>query len=340
MITFSSTGDAFVFDTNIWEPSHAVQQRDPYPDTCKGCYLRGDRKRKPYGRKNVLGEFRWDETFESYRFDKFPIRCRKCERVKKRKDRMKRTLNRLSFFCIENAPPDKPWDKYAKMVTVTLPSEFDDSRRPEEQIKELFTAFTKFRRFYEKIGIIKGGTFNIEITSRINLLDPEIPWFAMKFHAHIHAVVCMPYLDSKNGTLQAFSQSGLKFGLGLVHVRGKPYDVPPWKYHLHLGNYIAKYITKSGRRASPFGKMFMGYKIPPVMIHYGQESNASKTNLQLLNRNALSNQWAYRRTRTHILSRSLAFCQYCQSQVNAPRKDGANQQHESSYDSSYFRCLA
>lgn len=256
-----------------------ICEKKPYNITCDRCFLRGDTNREPHVVVTPNGDRIWKETFESYRFDKYPIRCRRCERVNKSRTRMKRTLAKLAPLCLALAPADKPWDKYAKMVTAPLPSEpltvkeeclhYEDVYN--SQLLQLRKYWKKFRRYYKNL--MKGGTYVVEVTHKVNFDRDKGPWFATKFHFHIHAVVAMPYLSSKNGSLQAFSNSGPKFGLGLVHVRGKPYGIPPWEYSKHLGNYICKYFTKQTWRASPFG-MLIGY-VPPDTEHATENSTIS-----------------------------------------------------------------
>lgn len=286
--------------------------------------------------------FRWDESYESYRYDKFPIRCRRCENNNRKESRMKRTLKTLCWFAKDHAP--NYWDIYPKMVTVTLPSEpldlhdelYNYDLVKESQLRAVIAGWKKFRKYYELIML--GGTYVVEITTKVNFDREKGNWFAPKFHAHIHAVVQMPYLDSKKGLLQAFSESGRKFGLGLVHVKGKPKGEPAYKYYRNIGNYLSKYITKGRRRQNPFGKL-IGYRPPPVIVHYGKKSNAIKTTLQHWHRLNAVGSGIYRRCIADILFRSMAFCVYCKSQTLPPISRRFNQQYACSHDTKSGTCL-
>lgn len=280
--TFSSIGDVSV-KTRFAPRSRCMTcriypcecPREPWLVSCGKCPYRGNRLAQRNMTVRNDGTEVYHESLRDYHLDRFAVRCRRCERVNKSRTRMKRTLRKLAPLCKELAHSSRPWDKYAKMVTATLPSEpltleqelFEYDAIFQSQLQVLRKRWNKFRRHYKNLML--AGTYVPEVTVKVNFDRSKGAWFAPKFHHHIHAVVQMPFLDHKSGRLQAFSESGKKFGLGLVHVRGKPYKVKPWDYTDHLGNYLCKYFTKDKFRACPFGKL-IGY-VPPVEEHGTQE---------------------------------------------------------------------
>jgi hypothetical protein len=151
---------------------------------------------------------------------------------------------------------------YPKMVTVTLPSVPDDPRTLEEQLQELKVKWIRFRKHYEKQGSWLGGVYCTESTLKVNFDRDKGPWFGIKHHAHIHAVVVTPWLTPSE--LIKFSESGHDFGLGRASVRGKPPGTPGKDFARHLAHYLSKYVTKAhvGVRSANFG-MIIGRPWPP-----------------------------------------------------------------------------
>ncbi len=231
--------------------------------TCTECDFRGDVSADP--------DWNWIMTPRGYYWketDKYPNRCRTCERNKKRFQRMKRSIQKLY---------DISFDKYRtygypKMLTVGLPSKWNDDRHHKDQVKELKKRFKKLRQellHYQ----VEGGIFQVELTQKVRF-DNDL-YGEEKYHAHVHAVVVMPYIPPK--ALPAFSEIGLKFGLGRIHIRGKDKSYKRSKdYKSHLASYLSKYITKDNvnGRSSRWGCMMK--KVTAVTSNPKEkESNSS-----------------------------------------------------------------
>ena len=99
-----------------------------------------------------------------------------------------------------------------------------------------------------------------------------------KYHAHVHAVVVMPYIPPK--ALPAFSEIGLKFGLGRIHIRGKDKSYKRSKdYKSHLASYLSKYITKDNvnGRSSRWGCMMKKIRHAPLADKFSNPPKEGQT---------------------------------------------------------------
>jgi len=223
-----------------------------YAFTCSRCKSHGDRELDDDWviTRNYTGpEAMWKNL-------KYPDRCRRCEKHKKRYQRMRRSLERLLEFSLEYR------QGYPKMVTVALPSVPDDPRTLEEQLAELKRKWKAFRLSHQGV-LFLGGVYATESTLKVNFDRDKGPWFGIKHHVHIHAVVAMPYLSTHKELIE-FSESSLKFGLGRTSLRGRPTNATGKSFVKHLAHYLSKYVTKHGVgvRSANFGKL-IGYRPPP-----------------------------------------------------------------------------
>lgn len=265
--------------------------------TCEKCSHRGDKNADFDWQKIVASTesgYKWVEVHH------LPDRCSKCDAARSRFKRTRRALekmfrlsrdiygeyplsdkqiaaNVLTQDIIDNAEEGsqkshrkliEPRPKnYPKMVTISLPSIPDDPRSFQEQLKELKRKWIKFRKYYQKLGIFHGGIYVIECTHKVNFDRDKGNWFGVKYHVHIHAAIVMPFFNRHR--LLAFSDSGVKFGLGRASVTGRPTDLKEGEHYSpaqHLAHYLSKYITKGsvGNRCSNFGKL-IGYRHNPAL---------------------------------------------------------------------------
>jgi hypothetical protein len=217
-----------------------------YQFTCNRCDYRGNPEAEPDWVRivaNTESGYKWVEV------DKYPLRCTPCDTHYRRYKRSRRNLERAINLAMEYR------QGYPKMITVTLPSVPDDPRTLKDQLKELLRKWGKFRKFHCGTGTWLGGIYCVESTLKVNFDRDKGPWFGIKHHAHIHAVVICPFYSKKK--LIEFSESGYDFGLGRASVRGRPSGVSGSKFAKHLAHYMSKYITKGhvGVRSANFGML-------------------------------------------------------------------------------------
>ncbi len=176
---------------------------------------------------------------------------------------MKKSLQRLTDYSM-----DKHFG-WPKMLTVALPSEYGDARSKQEQIAELRKKWRKLRKVLEERAGIDAGISVVECTTKVDFSQDlyGIP----KYHAHIHAAVCMPFMQ-KDEFVELCSTAGEDVGLGRLNIVGRKTSSKDYKSH--LANYLSKYLSKSNDtgNASNFGKL-IGYRSPPR--EHGEEDSAS-----------------------------------------------------------------
>ncbi len=241
--------------------------------TCTNCQFRGDLTTDP--------DWNWIHTPRGYKWketDRYPNRCKECEKIKKRFQRMKRAIQKLYDITFNKYRTYG----YPKMMTVGLPSQWNDTRSKNEQIMELKKKFRILRKDLLNYQI-EGGVFSVECTQKVRF-ENDI-YGEEKYHAHIHAVVIMPWIPPK--ALPDFCAIGLKHGLGRMNIKGKTngdYD-RPMDYKSHLASYLSKYITKEGvnGRSSRWGAMMKS--IPRKL----KESECSTTDKRLEKKTGTSN---------------------------------------------------
>ena len=239
---------------------------DFYQFTCSRCEYQGNPNSDPdwirVSNRPTDSGHKWIEV------DKYPVRCTPCDTHYRRYKRTRRSLERLINLAMEYR------QGYPKMITVTLPSVPDDPRSLEEQLKELKVKWTKFRKYWVSTGLWLGGIYCTESTLKVNFDRSKGPWFGIKHHAHIHAVVVCPFF-SKNELIK-FSESAADFGLGRASVRGRPKGVSGGQMAKHLAHYMSKYITKGhvGVRSANFG-MLIGYPWPVKFRSNAKDSTKS-----------------------------------------------------------------
>lgn len=235
-----------------------------YQFTCKRCDYQGDKNAKV----DLIKLKYLDDESKFIEVGKYPVRCTPCDTHYRRYKRTRVAIERLVSLSMEYR------QGWPKMVTVTLPSVPDDPRTLPEQLVELKKKWTHFRKHYGSSWL--GGIYCTESTLKVNFDREKGPWFGIKHHAHIHAVVATPFL--KKPELIKFSESGHDFGLGRASIRGRPKLTTGKAYASHLAHYVSKYITKGhvGVRSANFGKI-IGYRPPPPMSggKNGKDSTSS-----------------------------------------------------------------
>ena len=193
------------------------------------------------------------EAFKSIEVNRYPDRCRDCDRNRKRHSRMWRALKELdnwNHYLEKNMGPPK-------MYTIGLPSIPDDPRSLEEQIQEIKLKWKLLRTYLLENyhAVFKGGLSNVEVTHRINFDRTKGNWFGVKYHVHIHAAVLLAYIPGED--FVKFAEIPLQFELGRANIVSRQRGDDWQKYRSHLANYLAKYITKGQikQRSIRFGIM-------------------------------------------------------------------------------------
>ncbi len=243
---------------------------EPFEYTCSNCPDRGNwgLREFAYSRKTSYG------TDIS---DFLPFRCARCNRRQCKYMNSKRRMTRFSTYCWERR------GQHAKMITIGLVSSWDDTRTKFEQLEELRQKWTRLRKYLVEKQFVTGGTYVTEVTQKVTFdgtvtywdrdqceyVEHDVgdvdPYGLVKFHAHVHAVVDMA--SYRGAALAAFSELGLKFGLGRISVTYAKKNVSGWANVQTQAKYLAKYISKDvdcGRQAT-FGK-FIGFRLPEERI--------------------------------------------------------------------------
>lgn len=208
--------------------------------TCKICYYRGDRNRE----LDIDLRGRLREPYRNFLIDRFPVRCRECERVKKRYQRMNRRMDKIW---------DESWGfltgiyKRPKLITYALPSVSSNNYEDRDlQIAKLNSLIPKSLKLLKRNGIL-GGVFVVECTSRLLPLSEGL--FQWKHHAHVHMVALAPYIPKTE--FVNFCSILLELGLGRIN-----YQAPRGKNaESKVASYISKYIAKDDSRSRTFGVM-------------------------------------------------------------------------------------
>jgi len=211
----------------------------PFSFTCKQCFWHGNKNRE----LDVDMHGNLKERYRDFLIDRFPMRCRECEKKKKRFSRMVKRVDNIYFFSMGflNSTYRMP-----KLITFALPSQESESYYDREVQIELLKKKLKSARsiLLEKGGVL-GGTYIIECTSRL-LPFPEYPLFSWKHHAHVHMVGVAPFIPRKH--LVEFCECLFPIGLGRIN-----YKVP--KNSRAIASYISKYLVKDKNNSRTFGIM-------------------------------------------------------------------------------------
>ncbi len=225
---------------------------NPFAFTCPKCEYRGNTEADLEFVKTLTPASTHDGR-KSVEIEKWPWRCQECKAQKKKYTRMKKTLQRLTDYSM-----DKKMG-YPKMLTVALPSEYGDDRSKLEQITELRKKWRKLRAVLKEAAGIDAGVSVVECTTKVDFSKDL--YGVPKYHAHIHAAVCMPY-KPKEEFVELCSSAGESVGLGRLNIVGKK-SGRSYDYKKHLANYLSKYLSKSNDtgNASNFGKL-IGYRSP------------------------------------------------------------------------------
>ncbi len=197
---------------------------EPYQFTCERCEWHGDKNAEV---DFVRMSYQNTETGTRLReVGKYAVRCRSCDTHYKRYKRTKRNLWRLSNLAMEYR------QGYPKMITVSLPSVPDDPRTLQEQLVELKKKWIVFRKYHASRWM--GGMYCTESTLKVNFDREKGPWFGIKHHAHIHAVIVTPFYkgaelvkfsDSAHDIFCSCSNKSCHNGLGRATVTGRPTGV-------------------------------------------------------------------------------------------------------------------
>lgn len=210
----------------------------PFSFTCKKCFWHGNKNRE----LDVDMHGRLRERYRDFLIDRFPIRCRECEKKKKRFSRMVKRIDRIYYFCMGFVQGTY---RMPKLITFALPSTKSESYCERNIQIELLKRKLKSARaiLYEQGGVL-GGTYVIECTSR--LLPLEEGLLCWKHHAHVHMVGVAPFIPRKH--LVEFCESLFPIGLGRIN-----YKVP--KNSRAIASYISKYLVKDKNNSRTFGIM-------------------------------------------------------------------------------------
>ncbi len=219
-------------------PTQVKREPAPFSFTCKRCFWHGNKNRE----LDVDMHGRLRERYRDFLIDRFPIRCRECEKKKKRFSRMVKRVDNIYFFSMGflNSTYRMP-----KLITFALPSTKSESYCEREvQIELLKTKLKSARSILFEQGGVLGGTYVIECTSR--LLPLEEGFLSWKHHAHVHMVGVAPFIPRKH--LVEFCECLFPIGLGRIN-----YKVP--KNSRAIASYISKYLVKDKNNSRTFGIM-------------------------------------------------------------------------------------
>lgn len=221
--------------------------------TCSKCSWMGQREGQLDLIRIPTAGWKGIEAFKTVEVHRYPDRCPKCDKHRKRHSRMWNNLRKLdnwNYHLEANLGPPK-------MYTVGLVSIPDDPRTLEEQILEIKSKWKNLRNHlldnYQNI--FKGGISNVEVTHKVNFDREKGNWFGVKYHVHIHAAVLLKYIAGEK--FVEFAELPLDFGLGRANIVSRQKGDDWKKYRSHLANYLAKYITKGiiKQRSIRFGIM-------------------------------------------------------------------------------------
>lgn len=183
----------------------------------------------------------WRYAHRSFNL-KYPERCAKCERNKKRYQRMRRRLTKI--YDIAESLDDWKYRR-PKLITFALPSLWTFDPDGTEELKQLRSLLPAARKLLIEAGI-KGGVYVPEMTTRSY---QDIGGMVYKHHAHIHMVAVAPFIH--NTKLKEFCETLLPLGLGRIN-----YVAPRGAGSKNkVASYISKYLTKDGRVCASFGIM-------------------------------------------------------------------------------------
>ena len=210
--------------------------------TCDDCLFRPSKDdADDYIRVLRRANANWRYSHRSFNL-RYPERCRKCERNKKRYQRMRRRLTKI----YDTAESLDDW-KYRrpKLITFALPSIWTFDPNGTEELKTLRSLLPAARKILNEAGV-KGGVYVPEMTTRSY---QDIGGEVFKHHAHIHMVAIAPFVNKDK--LKEFCEILMPLGLGRIN-----YVAPRGAGSKNkVASYISKYLTKDGRVCASFGIM-------------------------------------------------------------------------------------
>ena len=210
--------------------------------TCDDCLFRPSKDdADDYIRVLRRANPNWRYSHKSFNL-RYPERCRKCERNKKRYQRMRRRLTKI----YDTAESLDDW-KYRrpKLITFALPSIWTFDADGSVELTKLRKTLGKARELLILNGVL-GGCYVPEMTTRC--ID-DIGSVVYKHHAHIHMVAVAPFISKSK--LKEFCEILLPLGLGRIN-----YVAPRGAGSKNkVASYISKYLTKDGRVCASFGIM-------------------------------------------------------------------------------------
>ena len=210
--------------------------------TCENCLYRPS-KDDPDDYVRVLRRANPDWRYSHRSFNlRYPERCRKCERNKKRYQRMRRRLTKI----YDTAEALDDWKfRRPKLITFALPSIWTFDPNGTEELKTLRSLLPAARKILNEAGV-KGGVYVPEMTTRSY---QDIGGEVFKHHAHIHMVAIAPFVNKDK--LKEFCEILMPLGLGRIN-----YVAPRGAGSKNkVASYISKYLTKDGRVCASFGIM-------------------------------------------------------------------------------------
>ena len=210
--------------------------------TCDDCLFRPSKDdADDYIRVLRRANPSWRYSHRSFNL-RYPERCRKCERNKKRYQRMRRRLTKI----YDTAESLDDW-KYRrpKLITFALPSLWTFDPDGMDELKQLRSLLPAARKVLSEHGIL-GGVYVPEMTTRCY---EDIGGKVFKHHAHIHMVAIAPFIHVSK--LSEFCEILMPLGLGRIN-----YVAPRGAGSKNkVASYISKYLTKDGRVCASFGIM-------------------------------------------------------------------------------------
>lgn len=216
--------------------------------TCDQCVYRGNRTYE----QNYVSTQLVDDSGNRFRkwseSDRYPERCKECNRKAKRHTRMVRRLDRV--WQISYDLNDRRYSR-PKLITFALPSLITFDQEPSKELAKLKSLLPEARKILMDHGIL-GGVYVPEVTTRsYEFMGTR----CYKHHAHVHMVALAPFVHKSK--LSDFCTILQPIGLGRIN-----YVAPSGNWRSakrKVASYISKYLTKDGRRTSTFG-IYRGYE--------------------------------------------------------------------------------
>lgn len=176
---------------------------------------------------------------------RFPTRCKRCEREKKRDYRRRKQMRRVYDVANTIGIFLRTYHR-PKLITFALPSERSECYSDrDDQIQLLLAKMPRARKQLMQSGTL-GGTYAIECTSRLVPMNDGGHLLQWKHHAHCHMVAISNFVHHTK--IKEYCEQLMNLGLGRINLKA------PQNYRA-VSTYISKYLNKENQRRRTFGIM-------------------------------------------------------------------------------------